>query len=123
LGEKHGFTKSHQIAVNVKAFGGGKKVAQKLEKANIIVNKNLLPFENEKNKDNPSGIRIGFQDVTRRGYKEDDIRYLCDLMVRVIKDTGPPLKIQNHVVALAQKFQTINYGFHSLDEAIRYLEK
>jgi len=123
LGAKHGFTKSHQIAVNVKAFGGGKKVAQKLEKANIIVNKNLLPFENEKNKDNPSGIRIGFQDVTRRGYKEDGIRYLCDLIVSVIKDTTPPLKIRTNVVALAQKFQRINYGFHSLDEAIRYLEK
>jgi glycine hydroxymethyltransferase len=123
LGEKHGFTKSHQIAVNVEAFGGGKKVAQKLENANIIVNKNLLPFENQKNKDNPSGIRVGFQDVTRSGYNEDDIRYLCDLMVQVIKDTKSPSNIRNDVVALAQKFEKVNYGFHSLDEAIHYLKK
>ncbi len=123
LGEKHGFTKSHQIAVDVKSFGGGKIVAQKFEKANIILNKNLLPFENQKNKDNPSGIRVGFQDVTRRGYREDDIRYLCDLIVSVINEIKTPSSIKEEVITLAKRFGKIQYGFQSLGEALEYLNK
>ncbi len=42
-----GFTKSHQIAVDVSEYGGGKKIAQDLEEANIVLNKNLLPFDDQ----------------------------------------------------------------------------
>src|SRR3989304_713010 len=69
LCESKGFTRSHQIAVDVSGFGGGKKVAQQLEEANIILNKNLLPYDDQDDRDNPSGLRIGFQDVTRRGFR------------------------------------------------------
>src|SRR5512136_677849 len=48
-----GFTKSHQIAVDVQDFGGGKKIAQDLEDANIVLNKNLLPYDDQSNRDNP----------------------------------------------------------------------
>ncbi|MGC8962149.1 MAG: serine hydroxymethyltransferase, partial [Candidatus Bathyarchaeia archaeon] len=43
LGEKLGYTRSHQVVVNVRNLGGGAWAAQRLEEANIIVNKNLLP--------------------------------------------------------------------------------
>ncbi|MEM1601400.1 MAG: serine hydroxymethyltransferase, partial [Sulfolobales archaeon] len=42
LAENLGFTKSHMLVVDVTDLGGGSKVAQELESANIIVNKNLL---------------------------------------------------------------------------------
>jgi len=123
LGEKYGFTRSHQIAVDVQSFGGGKIVAKKLEEANIIVNKNILPFDSEKNKDNPSGIRIGFQDVTRRGYKADDIKYLCDLILKVVKGPVRASRVKEEVIRLANRFEKIRYGFQSLEEAIKYLQK
>ena len=123
LGEKYGFTKSHQIAVDVRSFGGGKVVAKRLEEANIILNKNLMPFDNEKNKDNPSGIRIGFQDVTRRGYREDDIKHLCDLILKVVKGRVELRKVREEVKKLAQSFGRIGYGFQSLEEAVKYLRK
>ncbi|MEM2914654.1 MAG: serine hydroxymethyltransferase, partial [Candidatus Bathyarchaeia archaeon] len=85
LGENKGFTRSHQIAVDVKAYGGGRKNAENLEAANIILNRNLLPYDNQNDRENPSGLRIGFQDVTRRGFGENDIKHLCDLMLDVIK--------------------------------------
>jgi glycine hydroxymethyltransferase len=120
LGEKEGFTKSHQIIVDVRKYGGGKKVAEILEEADIIVNKNLLPYDDPNHKENPSGIRIGFQDVTRRGFEEDDIEHLCDLMIGIIKGEKTPQQVREDVMALRQNFRKIKYGFQSISEAVKY---
>src|SRR5207245_10862621 len=45
LAEKHGFTESHTVALDVAALGGGAKLSADLENANIITNKNLLPWD------------------------------------------------------------------------------
>ena len=119
-GENNGFTRSHQIAVDVRKYGGGKEVAERLEEANIIVNKNLLPYDDPYDKENPSGLRIGFQEVTRRGFKESDIKCLCDLMVDVIEGRKAPSKVRKGTIALRQNFKEIKYGFQSVDEAARF---
>ncbi|MBT0158399.1 serine hydroxymethyltransferase [Candidatus Bathyarchaeota archaeon A05DMB-2] len=118
-----GFTRSHQIAVDVCDFGGGKKIAQDLEDANIILNKNLLPYNNQNDRDNPSGLRIGFQDVTRRGFKEGDIKHLCDLMLSVIKGKRKPSEVKEDVIALKKEFNQVKYGFQSVEEAVSYVSK
>lgn len=123
LGEKGGFTKSHQIVADVRKYGGGSKVAENLEEANIILNKNLLPYDNQKDKENPSGIRIGFQDVTRRGLKEGDIKHLCDLMLSVIKGKKTPSQVREEVIALRRNFEAVKYGFQSIEEAVKYSKK
>ena len=123
LAEKKGFTKSHQIAVDIRSFGGGKKIAQDLEDANIILNKNLLPYDNQGSKDDPSGLRIGFQDVTRRGFKEGDVKHLCDLMLSVIKGKRKPSEVKEDIIALKKKFSQVKYGFQSVQEALNYVKK
>jgi len=120
VGEKEGFTKSHQIIVDVQKYGGGKKVAETLEEANIIVNKNLLPYDDPNHKENPSGIRVGFQDVTRRGFAESDIEYLCDLMLKVITGEKAPSQVRGDVIAFRQSFGDVKYGFQSISEALKY---
>lgn len=119
LCESKGFTRSHQIAVDVCNFGGGKKIAQDLEDANIVLNKNLLPYNNQNDRDNPSGLRIGFQDVTRRGFKEDDIKHLCDLMLSVMKEEKKPLEVKESILELKKEFNQVKYGFQSLDDVIK----
>lgn len=123
LGEAKGFTESHQIVVDVRNFGGGKRIAEKLEMANIIVNKNILPYDEASKRENPSGIRMGFQDVTRRGFKEGDVRRLCDLMLDVIREKRDPREVRGEIVNLAREFDKIGYGFQSLDEVIGYLNE
>lgn len=118
-----GFTRSHQLAVDVCNFGGGKKVAQALEDSNIILNKNLLPYDNQDDRDNPSGLRIGFQDVTRRGFREGDIKHLCDLMINVIKGKRKPLEVKEEVIALKKEFDQVEYGFQSVNEALNCIKK
>ena len=123
LAEHKGFTKSHQLAVDICSFGGGKKIAQDLEDANIILNKNLLPYDDQSNRDNPSGLRIGFQDVTRRGFREGDIKHLCDLMLNVIKGHRKPSEVKEDVITLKKEFSQVKYGFQSVEEALSYIRK
>ena len=123
LAENKGFTRSHQIAVDIRSFGGGNKIAQDLEDANIILNKNLLPYDNQSSKEDPSGLRIGFQDVTRRGMKEGDIKHLCDLMLDVIKAKRKPADVKKEVLALKKEFNGVKYGFQSAEEALSYVKK
>jgi len=118
-----GFTMSHQIAVDVCDFGGGKKVAQQLEDANIILNKNLLPYNDQNDRDNPSGLRIGFQDVTRRGFREGDVKHLCDLMLSVIKGKRKPSEVKESIIALKKEFNQVKYGFQSVEEAVNHIKK
>ncbi len=122
LAEKKGFTQSHQIAVDIRSYGGGNKIAQDLEDANIILNKNLLPYDNQSSKEDPSGLRIGFQDVTRRGFGEGDIKHLCDLMLDVIKSKRKPAEVKEDVLSLRKEFSGVKYGFQNVEEALGYIK-
>ncbi len=123
LAEKKGFTRSHQIAVDIRSYGGGNKIAQDLEDANIILNKNLLPYDDQSSKENPSGLRIGFQDITRRGFVEGDTKHLCDLMLDVIKAKRKPVQVKQDVLSLKNEFVGVKYGFQNAQEALSYVKK
>jgi len=123
LGRKNGFTRSHQLAVDVRDYGGGQKLAFSLEDAHIVLNKNLLPYDNQHNHGDPSGLRIGFQDVTRRGFKENDIERLCSLILDVVKGKRTPAEVRKDVIKLRQSFKDIKYGFQSINEAKEHLRK
>ncbi len=121
LGEKRGFTMSHQIAVDVREHGGGRVIANNLEKANIIVNRNLMPYDDPAKTRDPSGLRIGFQEVTRRGFKESDIEDLCDIMLRVVKGEATSYeKLRSQAGELRKRFLNIEYGFGSVEEALSH---
>ena len=45
LGAHKGYTTTHQVIADVREFGGGLEVAQRLARANIITNKNLIPSD------------------------------------------------------------------------------
>ena len=111
LGKEEGFTKSHQISVDVKEFGGGAFVAEKLEKANIIVNKNILPWDKLDPK-NPSGIRIGVQEMTRYGMREKEMKKISNFIKMVILDKMNPEKVKREVIKFRKNFQKIKYCFY-----------
>ena len=111
VGEHLGFTQSHQVAVDVREFGGGEKVARKLEEVNIILNKNLLPWDDIKNTSDPSGIRIGVQEVTRLGMKEGEMEAIAEIMWKAVNEKESPEKLRNEVAELKKEFSTIKYAF------------
>ena len=87
------------------------------------MNKNLLPYDDQDDRDNPSGLRIGFQDVTRRGFGEGDIKHLCTLMLSVLKGKRKPVEVKGDVLALKKEFNQIRFGFQNIEEAVTYAKK
>ena len=113
LCEHKGFTESHQIAINVLKQGGGAEVARKLERANIITNKNLLP--GDKDPEEPTGVRLGVQELTRLGMKESEMREIASLMGRVIIANADENKVKEDVIELRKGFQDVQYCFDGRD--------
>ncbi len=89
----------------------------------MILNKNLLPYDDQSSKGDPSGLRIGFQDVTRRGFREGDVKHLCDFMLDVIKAKRKPAEVQKDIIALKKEFNQIKFGFQNVEEALAYIKK
>ncbi len=102
------FTESHQIAVDVSELGGGNEVARILKENDIILNMNLLPFEPLEKVTNPSGIRIGTQEMTRFGMKEKEMEQIAELFKKCLKDTT---STNNEVRELRKSFQKVQYSF------------
>jgi glycine hydroxymethyltransferase len=88
-------------------------VAQTLERANIIVNKNLLPADHKEDWDYPGGIRIGTIEVTRYGMKEPEMERIADLITRILVKGEEPERIRSEAVALRRAFPTIYYCFEN----------
>jgi len=113
LCEHKGFTESHQVAINVLEYGGGAPVAQRLERANIIINKNLLP--SDKDPDKPTGIRLGVQELTRIGMKESEMDEIASLIDRVVKAKADENTVKAEVIELRKGFQDVKYCFDGKD--------
>ena len=81
-----GGTDNHSILINLESKNVTGKIAEdKLCKADITVNKNMVPFD----KESPfitSGIRIGTPAITTRGIKENEISKIVDMIDKVISN-------------------------------------
>jgi glycine hydroxymethyltransferase len=101
------FTESHQIVLDV---GRASALAVALEKANIIANKNLLPWDDHNAPENPSGIRFGTQELTRLGMKESEMKVVAGLVARVLNGEAPE-KVKKDVVEFKSNYQEVEYCF------------
>ena len=102
------YTESHQVAVDVSAFDGGSKVSSQLKDNNIIVNMNMLPFESLARHDNPAGIRIGTQEMTRFGMKEAEMDVIAGLIHECLAQGK---EVLGAVKELRTTFQKVCYSF------------
>ncbi|WP_029037474.1 serine hydroxymethyltransferase [Salinimicrobium xinjiangense] len=79
-----GGTDNHMMLIDLRNKNiSGKEAEEALGKADITVNKNMVPFD-DKSPFVTSGIRIGTPAVTTRGLKEEDMKTVVDLVDRVI---------------------------------------
>ena len=111
LGEHLGYTRSHQVVMDVRAQGGGAKAAKLLEDANIITNKNLLPYDPPDAIKDPSGLRLGVQEMTRFGMKEDNMKDIARFMREVLIDRVDPAKVARKVSEYRKEYIEVKYTF------------
>jgi glycine hydroxymethyltransferase len=111
LGAHKGYTTTHQVIADVREFGGGLEVAQRLARANIITNKNLIPSDTPQDWNQPGGLRIGTTEITRLGMKEQDMETIAVFMARVLVDQEAPENVVDDVVAFREPYQIVYYCF------------
>jgi glycine hydroxymethyltransferase len=111
LGAHKGYTRTQQVIADVRHFGGGLDVAQKLARANIITNKNLIPSDQPKDWDRPGGLRMGTIEVTRLGMREAQMETIADFMARILIERQAPEDIAEDVIEFRLPYQKSYYCF------------
>jgi glycine hydroxymethyltransferase len=124
LGEKRGYTESHQLAVDVSNYGDGGTIEKELEKANIILNRQLLPGDIKSGKHymHPSGVRIGVPEVTRLGMKESEMKEIASFIKQIVIDKSDPNKVASAVSKFREQFQKVHYAFENSTDAYEYIK-
>lgn len=94
-----GGTDNHLMLIDLRNKNiTGKQAEEALGKADITVNKNMVPFD-DKSPFTTSGIRVGTPAVTTRGLKEKDMEYIVELIDEVITNFENEEKLE----AIAEK--------------------
>jgi glycine hydroxymethyltransferase len=84
----------------------GKVAENALEKAEITVNKNMVPFD-DKSPFVTSGIRVGTAAITTRGLKETEMEQIVELIDRVLtnpEDEANLNAVKAEVIKLVSAF-------------------
>ena len=112
-----GGTDTHLMLVDLRPFNvKGNLAAESLSRANITCNKNGIPFDTE----SPmvtSGIRLGSQAATTRGFGLNEFRLVGDLITKTIKglssnpkdNTRIEEEVKKEVVDLCSNFPIYKY--------------
>ena len=124
LGEKKGFTQSHQAVVNVLDYGDGGKIEADLEKANIIVNRQLIPgdLKAKRHYMHPGGIRLGSSEVTRLGMKESEMQQIASFIKQIVIDKKDAKEVVKEVAEFRKNFQKTQYCFDNKLGAYEYVK-
>ena len=90
-----GGTDTHLVLIDLTKKGiSGKKAEIALEEAGITTNKNMVPFD-ERSPMVTSGIRIGTPAVTTRGFQENEMVQVANLIDNVIQNIQDETIIKN----------------------------
>ena len=90
------FTFSHQLIMDYGGYEKGRKIAERLQEANIIAD---------------CVVRIGTCEVTRRGMKEKEMLRIAELLKRTIIDREETERIKKDVAKISSEFQKVEYCF------------
>jgi len=128
LMEHKGFTESHQIVVDItnfeKTIGLGGDIERLVEEANIIINRNLLPWDIAQGRhyQNPGGLRLGTSEVTRLGMGKSEMVDIAEFFKDLLINKKDPKKVKLDVLEFRKDFQEIKYCFQSPNQAHEYMK-
>jgi len=112
-----GGTDTHLLLVDVFAKGiRGKESEAALDKANITVNKNGIPFDVNPPL-NPSGVRLGSPAVTTRGFKQTEMKEVAGCIAQALQDIHSDenlASVRRRVKTLTDRFPLYNWKFSAV---------
>jgi glycine hydroxymethyltransferase len=96
-----GSTRSHQLAVDARPFGGGHAAALRLRRANLLTSAIGLPTGTD------DGLRLGTNELTRWGMTHTDMPELATYIAHAL--TGDPSQVADRVTAMRGRFTDLQF--------------
>ena len=95
-----------------------------MEKANIIVNRQLIPgdIKAKRHYMHPGGIRLGTSEVTRLGMKESEMKQIASFIKNVVVDKKDAKDVAKQVAEFRKNYQKIQYCFDNKLGAYEYVK-
>ena len=103
LGAELGYTESHTLIPIVDTYGEGGEMANRLEACHIIAG-----GMNVSAKVGTNALRLGVQEVTRKGMTPEDAPAIADCIVEALSGK-PPEKVKNKVKEIVRRFNSIHF--------------
>lgn len=100
-----GGTENHLMLIDVKESFSltGVEAETILDRVNITVNKNMLPFDKEK-PTKTSGLRLGSPAMTTRGLNEEDFALIANIITDVLRGNAKEKEAKEKVLELTKKY-------------------
>lgn len=90
-----GGTDNHMVLVDLTNLDlTGKSIEESLSRANIVVNRNAIPYDKRPPRET-SGIRLGTAAITTRGMKEDAVSEIGSYILEIINNSQNDLQESN----------------------------
>jgi glycine hydroxymethyltransferase len=102
LSTAEGFTRSHQLAVDARAWGDGQGAAARLRQANLLACGIGMPGA-----EGPAALRLGTPEVVRWGMTAADMPALAALLGRALRDD--PAAVAPEVTAFRRPFSEVSF--------------
>lgn len=96
-----GPTRSHQLAIDARTFGGGHAAALRLRQANLLTSAIGLPTGTD------DGLRLGTNEIARWGMSHIDMPELATYIAHAL--TGDPAEVADRVTAMRGRFTTLRF--------------
>jgi len=106
-----GYTETHQVILRV-GYRMGPLMANRLEENNVVLNYQAAP--DDEGFTSASCLRMGTQEMTRFGMKEDDFAQLAEYMKEVILHDRP---MANEIARFRKKFTEMRYCLSEAEAA------
>jgi glycine hydroxymethyltransferase len=94
-----GFTRSHHLAITLPDAAGAGSAVGRLARAGIYVSATTLGSQ----RGPVPALRLGTQELVRRGFTTGDMPELAELIARVLTEGGPPADVRPAVATLRQR--------------------
>ncbi len=102
-----GFTSSHQLALLAAPWGGGQRTAKLLRRANLLASGIGLPVPAVAGDMN--GLRLGSNELVRRGMTQSDMPELAQLIARVLVEGEAPETVAVATTDLRRRFSGVHF--------------
>jgi len=103
----HGYTASHQFAIEAHRWGGGQRAARLLRRANLLTCGIGLPVEPIA--DDMNGLRIGTPEITRLGMGPEDMGELASLLADGLEPGVDLDEVAKRVTAFRARFAGVHF--------------